>query len=122
MNANDLSLLKTKLPLSASTLARNPVVGAVQDPIRPRLPKGRKGEDCRVEGGEPSMGYRVGIVSVRRRRTDEHDHLRSGSRPLVDAITRSLGFRSDDDPKLHWEYAQMLTEGEEGTIVRISRL
>lgn len=122
MNARDLALLKAKLPLSASTLALNPVVGAVQNPQRPPVPKRSQSQNRGLESGESCVGYRVGIVSVRRRRTDDHDHLRSGARPLVDAITRTLGFRSDDDPRLHWEYCQMLTEGDEGTIVRITHL
>lgn len=68
------------------------------------------------------MGYRISIISFRKKLVDEHDNLRMGCKPLVDAITRSLGFSSDDNPRLHWEYQQCKTEGRLGTLVKIEAI
>lgn len=65
------------------------------------------------------MAFRVSLIVVCRRRMDEHDNLRAACKPLVDAITESLGFSSDDDPRLQWNYDQLVAKGRVGTIVRI---
>lgn len=114
-----------KLPayVSESVKRLNPAVFAVAgipDPERQSRER-CEGQDCQLEAGSRGVGYRVTIVSVRKRTVDAHDNLRTGAKPLVDAITRSLGFHSDDDPRLVWEYGQVLgTRG--GTIVKIEQI
>lgn len=78
-------------------------------------------QDRVVESSEKRLGYRVGIISVRSRKIDEHDNLRQGCKPLVDAITASLGFSRDDDPRIVWEYGSVIGKPE-GTIVRIHEI
>lgn len=79
-----------------------------------------RSQDPRVEESPAGLGYRVTIISMRRRRVDGHDNLRTGAKPLVDCITSTLGFASDDDPRLEWCYEQLTTGGPEGTAVLIS--
>lgn len=96
----------------------NPDLGRLPDPKRePDL--GRRSEDRQLEKGTQGMGCRVEIISLRTKLVDGHDNLRTGAKALVDAITRSLGFYSDDNPRLTWEYAQAISD-KPGTIVRIS--
>lgn len=78
----------------------------------------REGQDRELAAGPGGLGYRVTIISLRKRLVDAHDNLRTGAKPLVDAITATLGFASDDDPRLTWAYAQLIDDSE-GTIVRI---
>lgn len=117
MNVREFKLLFPNA--TQSTIARNCPVGSVEDPERKRDERGKK-EDQGVERCPPGVGYCVTIISLRRELVDGHDNLRWGAKPLVDRITETLGFASDDDPKLTWEYGQLKTEGVEGTIVRIS--
>ena len=96
-----------------------PVVG-LQNPQR-QPDQRSEGEDRKLEERQSRMGFRIGIVSVRKKLVDEHDNLRTGAKPLVDAITASLGFANDNDPRLTWEYGQVLGT-RCGTIVKIERL
>lgn len=76
-------------------------------------------QDLQLEKSPEGVGCCVTIISLRKRRVDAHDNLRTGGKALVDAITRSLGFHSDDNPRLTWEYAQAISD-QPGTIVRIA--
>lgn len=97
-----------------------PDLDRLQNPIR-KQDQRRKVEDSKLEKCTPSLAVRVSILSLRRRKVDEHDNLRTGAKPLVDAITASLGLLGDDDPRVEWEYGQVITSGQEGTIVKIER-
>lgn len=84
--------------------------------------RGREGQDSELGSRPKSLGYCVTIISCRRRLVDEHDNLRTGAKPLIDYITASLGFASDGDKRLKWNYEQFRTDGEQGTIVKIDVL
>ena len=94
------------------------LVGAVET-AKPEPHQRRRGEDRGVEEGPSGVVVRVCLVALRRRLLDRHDNMRSACKPLVDAITATLGFRSDDDPALEWEYGQQRTAGSEGVMVKI---
>lgn len=109
----------TRFPnATPSTLRANgyPVAG-LQDPKR-EPDQRREGQDHQLDKSTSGVGYRIAIISLRRRLADGHDNLRTGAKPLVDAITKTLGFASDDNPRLTWEYGQIVS-GSEGTIVKI---
>lgn len=106
---------------SPDTIALNCSVGAVPDTERQHH-QGSEGFDSRMASGKDGVGYRITIISVRRKLCDAHDNLRTGAKALVDRITETLGFKSDDDPLLTWEYQQFKTEGQQGTIVKIEAI
>lgn len=68
--------------------------------------------------GKSSVGICVEIISFRKRLLDD-DNLSSGCKPLRDAIAKSLGL-DDGDPLLRWDYQQVRTTGQTGTLVKIS--
>lgn len=117
-------VVAAKLPISESTRKRNPhlfgAVGAVEAnrPQRPTLPPLERNLQ-KPEGGAASFGFRITCVALRKRLVDGHDAVEYSFKPLTDAIAASLGFKNDADPRLHWEYAQVLTSGEQGVIVKI---
>jgi hypothetical protein len=94
-------------------------VGAVEGP-KPKPDQGRKGQDPKLGSSSPSMVYRIGLCVVSNRELDAHDNLRSACKPLVDAITASLGYASDSDARLRWEYGQLVSNGRPGVIVSIA--
>lgn len=111
--------LKAKFPNACESFLRlnsSDALGPVADPKREPDKRG-EGKDRGLVGGQARVGYCVTIVSFRRRLVDAHDNLRTGAKPLVDRITETLGFRSDDDPALTWQYVQLRTAGPEGTLV-----
>lgn len=113
-----------KLPenVSESVKRLNPdlFVGAMVPAIGESQPGRALVKDVsRREERPEGMAFRVVLVSHRKRLLDEHDNLRHGMKPLVDAITETLGFKSDADPRLTWEYAQVRTSGPEGVSVMI---
>lgn len=81
--------------------------------------KRSQSQDCQLDKSTRGVGYRITLISLRRKLVDGHDNLRTGAKPIVDCITRSLGFASDDNPRLQWEYAQVISD-RPGTIVRIA--
>lgn len=112
-----------KLPahVSESVKRLNPALfglGPVPDPKRQQDQR-CEGQDRQLDKSPEGVGFRVTIVSLRKRLVDAHDNLRTGAKPLVDAITKTLGFASDDNPRLLWEYQQLQTAGETGCIVKI---
>lgn len=60
----------------------------------------------------------VTLISLRSRELDT-DNLAGSFKPTRDAIAKSLGI-DDGDKRFVWEYRQIETRGECGTIVRIS--
>lgn len=73
---------------------------------QPKPSQRREGEDPQLEGVQDRARFRVTLIVVNRRPMDSHDNLRMACKPLVDAITEKLGFKTDDDPRLEWRYAQ----------------
>ncbi len=92
---------------------------AVQEPQRGARREGQPGELVSVPA---RVGYRVTLTAYVRRNLDTRDNLRAAMKPLVDRITETLGFPSDDNPLLQWEYGQQLTHGGRGVAVRIETL
>lgn len=110
--------------VSASVKRRNPdlyPVAGLPDSQR-QSDQRREGQDRQLDKGTAGVEYRITIVSFRRRLVDRHDNLPTGCKPLCDQITASLGFASDDNPRLHWEYQQMKTAGKPGTLVKIDTI
>jgi hypothetical protein len=87
---------------------------AKPEPVTPQALDGRR---PRSKKGPRIV---VGIVSFRRRTTDQDNHI-GGSKYLVDSIASSLGI-DDADSRVRWEYAQVQTRGREGTAIRIDIL
>ncbi len=101
-------------------------IGSVRPlgPVETGKPKqGERGEsaDSKLVESPPSVGYCVTLIVCGRRRMDQHDNLRAACKPLVDAITKSLGFASDDTPLLEWRYDQITGPGQTGCIVKIEK-
>ena len=96
-------------------------VGSVVNPER-KHDKRREGEAKGLEECQIILGYCITIISARRRLVDGHDNLRTGAKPLVDAIAKSLGFSDDSDSRLIWQYQQFVTAGDVGTAVVIQSI
>jgi hypothetical protein len=105
--------------IAAEDAARAVGAGAAQSAQPDR--RGQS-QDCRVESPAPRVGYRITLIQCRRRCLDAHDSLAFSVKPLVDEITRFLGYSNDNDPALQWEYAQLQTKGSEGTAVKIEAI
>lgn len=94
------------------------IVGAVQkqkpqsNPL-PALDYSPKGKRHR----EKRMVIIVTLVSFRRRLLDD-DNLTASLKGLRDSIARSIAL-DDGDRRFRWEYRQIETAGEEGTIVTV---
>lgn len=59
----------------------------------------------------------ISLVSYRRTRLD-NDNLAASFKPLQDCIAATLGV-DDADERLRWEYGQIETRGQQGTMVKI---
>ncbi len=66
------------------------------------------------------MVIRVELISLRRRLCDDDNDI-AGKKPLRDEIAKTIGL-DDGDPAIRWEYAQVLTKGSVGTLVKITLL
>lgn len=82
------------------------VLGAVETKVA-KPNKRSEIENSELVRGQQGLAFRIRLIVVSRRRMDAHDNLRSACKPVVDAITESLGFKSDDDPALEWNYSQI---------------
>ena len=105
---------------SESFKARNPhlyPVRAVQAKVT-KPDQGSEGQNPELEAGETGVEkFRVTLIVLSKRRMDSHDNLPFSLKPIVDAITQSLGCH--DDSKIEWEYAQAITSGQQGVVVKI---
>jgi hypothetical protein len=114
------------LPISEATKRRNPELwnsGPVVARLRSEKPQSdqrSESQDRKLEQGKESFSYRITISVFRKRLLDNHDNARSALKPIVDLITTTLGFASDDCPELEWEYHQIKTSGSQGTLILIS--
>lgn len=70
-----------------------------------------------MAGGSGQGRVLVTIVSYRRKLLDG-DNLQGGAKSLRDAIADTIGM-DDADPRLKFEYAQVITTGKCGTAVKI---
>jgi hypothetical protein len=82
----------------------------------------RRCKDSELERGPESVRYCVTLIALRRRLLDSHDNARSAMKPLVDKITDWLGFKSDADERIIWQYAQVKSDGPQGVAVLIQIL
>lgn len=99
--------------------AKRSVVHSLADPQRKPYERSAL-QDQVMAGSQDCLGFRVAIISLRKRMVDGHDNLRTGAKPLVDRITEWLGFKSDNDPRLEWDYHQIIVSGQPGTVVQIT--
>ena len=107
---------------SESTLRRNGYAATMVE-LRSSESKsnnGRKSVHYQLDKSTSGVEYRILIISCRTKLVDGHDNIRTMYKQLVDAITATLRFASDSNPRLHWEYGQVIG-GEPGTIVKITR-
>lgn len=78
-------------------------------------------QPLKFKSGKEGVGVCITLCSHRRRLLDSHDNLRSSTKPLVDAIAKTIGL-DDADPRIKWQYHQLETKGREGVVVTIERL
>lgn len=72
------------------------------------------------QAGKGGVEVCVLIIGVRQRPLDD-DNFQAGCKNLRDSIAASLGC-DDGDKRLLWQYAQVVTAGNEGTVVLIERV
>ncbi len=68
--------------------------------------------------GKEGVAIRITLISCRRKLLDAHDNLPYAMKPICDAIAASIGL-DDADPRIQWQYEQILTKGEPGVLVHI---
>ena len=69
-----------------------------------------------------SRKVRVGVQFVRFGRKElDSDNLVIAYKPLRDAVAATLGV-DDNDKRIKWDYAQVLTTGQTGTLVKFDLL
>lgn len=105
---------------SQDCIQRSCAVDGLQNPKR-QCNQRRQGQDCQLDKSKEGVAFRVVIISIRRKLADAHENFRQGCKPLVDRITESLGFAADDNPRLQWEYHQLIGKPV-GTIIVVERL
>ena len=124
----DAAAIRRALTQASAEFRRlNPAIfggGAVAGRLpaaKPERDGRREAQDSGVEGGAAGMEYRVTLTTFRRRTLDNHDNARAAMKPVVDLVTAFLGFKTDDHPRLYWEYHQVKTSGRVGTLVLVER-
>ena len=95
-------------------------VAAISNPesepqARPLEPRGKTQKNRRR-----GPAYLVTFISVRVRELDD-DNLIGGCKPLRDAVAEHLGL-ADDKKSIKFAYGQVVSPGEQGTIVMIEKL
>ena len=112
----------SEVQFQEKVLNENNTVGALSNPKRKHdLPQALVSGNKRVEGSGARLDFRVSIISVRKRLLDG-DNLIAGSKWLRDHIAKTLERDDAEGAGLEFEYSQVLTKGEEGTIVRLESL
>jgi hypothetical protein len=92
----------------ATRCAEQPALRAL-DQSKPQRAKGKGPVEIRVQ-----------CIALRHRLLDP-DAVAYSMKPLTDAIADTLGV-DDADPRVHWEWSQAPTGGQEGVIVKIQEL
>lgn len=102
------------LTYSESTKRRNPELFKNHQPVaagvcaeKPEPNQRSQGEDSALETIPKRLAFRITFTTYRKRILDEHDNARHALKPLADAITEGLGFKSDDCANLEWCYHQI---------------
>ena len=119
-----LDELRTRYPhASASFLRRN--ADASMAPLPDRDAKHRTGRTLEQAHKRPAQStrgpaYRVAFISIRARELDD-DNLVAGCKQLRDVVAAHLGL-ADDKKSIRFSYGQMVSQGEQGTIIMIERL
>lgn len=126
LTENDLS----KLPISDATRRLNPdlftpgAVGrlAASKHGQPAGALERKAPKKRRRKGRPDEGpgYCITLIGFITRRMDD-DNLAHAFKPMRDAIADVLGI-DDGSSRLRWQYGQVETRGEQGSIAMIERM
>ena len=120
MNSN---LTKTILNNASESVRRkNPHlfnVGKIPDPLSESIRLGQCQDPYQPqEAGKGKLV--ISLVSLRSRKLDR-DNLVGSFKWLQDAIAWSLQV-DDGDDRIEWQYAQLITDGEEGVMVRIETM
>lgn len=89
---------------------------------KPKLHQRSEVENKELVQRQEGVAFCITIIVFGRKLMDKHDNLKSSVKPIVDSITAELGFRSDDDPLLHWQYGQVATDAETGCLVTIETI
>lgn len=115
-------ILSTKVGQTEKARRELGLVGPLPDQEREQKPRSSLvAKPFRPKRGKGSVAVVVTIVRCGAKTLDD-DNLRTGAKPLRDAIATTLGI-DDGDPRVKWEYGQVAgTEGQQGTIVRIERI
>jgi hypothetical protein len=103
---------------SKSFLRRNDGILGGLETQKPKPDQRGEIKDRKLVEGPAGVGCRIELTSYRRRLLDSHDNLPASCKPLVDAISQSLGL-DDADVRLDWCYQQRKTNGAEGVLIRI---
>lgn len=111
--------IETKSMGTVNLYEINRFVGAVPNPesqhiATPALARGNK----RGRSGKNRLVARVVIISLRRKAVDG-DNLAAGAKWLRDEISKQIGCDDAENAGIEFEYGQIITRGEEGTVVRI---
>ena len=107
---NEITVTGRTLSISESTRKRNPDLFMAGLPAKePERDRGSEVQSSQLAAGQGGLGFRITLVVLGQRRLDSHDNLRMACKGIVDCITHSLGFKSDDDPRLEWRYHQIQT-------------
>jgi hypothetical protein len=92
-------------------------LAAVESPKRKPDPKPALGKDLPAQQkGKGRLA--VCIIGFRKRLLDDDNFTSGGNKAIRDAIAQSIGI-DDGDPIFDWQYRQVLTSGQEGTLVKI---
>jgi hypothetical protein len=104
--------------ISRSCLDKTLALGALAASKREPSPKPALDKKQRPrKKGSSRLALVCSIIACRHRLLDDDNGI-AGAKPLRDAIARMLGI-DDADPRIRWEYGQLRTDGEQGTIVKL---
>lgn len=121
MNEHQLKVTGRILPISEATKRLNPDifgVGGLGVAKRKHDPQPALDKDApKQRPGAGGVVIGVSIISFRRRLLDDDNNI-AGNKHLRDCIAESLNL-DDADPRITWDYHQIATKGQVGTLVRI---
>lgn len=123
MTNADLRRVQKRYRLSPGIIALNSdTVGAVVAQKQQPPPEAALVEKlprrCERQG---SVGYRVLVVACRSSLCDD-DNSRAGYKALQDAIAATLGIDDGRRDRISFEYQQITTATDEGTLVKIEKV
>lgn len=92
------------------------LAGAKSEPV---AKKALVSGESKQQGGGEGVVVRVTLVRCGRKRLDD-DNLQGSLKKMRDLIAVELDV-DDADPRISWEYGQVVTGGEVGVIVKIEK-